>query len=78
LHGWALSDFLPGGGAEMDAGTLGKIYVVPDGEVTIRWAVGGRRIACKSYSCTSSKQVRPEQFSKEGTAFLVVADYCSS
>jgi glyoxylate utilization-related uncharacterized protein len=30
-----LSYFLPGGGAEMDAGPLAKIYVVLDGEVTI-------------------------------------------
>lgn len=31
-----LSYFLPGGRAEMDAGTVGKIYVVIEGEVTIQ------------------------------------------
>lgn len=31
-----LSHILPGGGADMDAGPLGKIYVVVAGEVTIR------------------------------------------
>ena len=35
-----LSYFLPGGGAEMDAGTLGKIYVVLEGEVTIELGSG--------------------------------------
>ena len=30
-----LSHILPGGGADMDAGPLGKIYVVTAGEVTI-------------------------------------------
>jgi quercetin dioxygenase-like cupin family protein len=35
-----LSYFLPGGGAEMDAGPLGKIYVVLEGEVTIELGSG--------------------------------------
>ncbi len=30
-----LSHILPGGGAEMDAGPIGKIYVVTAGEVTV-------------------------------------------
>jgi glyoxylate utilization-related uncharacterized protein len=30
-----LSHILPGGGADMDAGALGKIYVVTAGEVTV-------------------------------------------
>ena len=30
-----LSHILPGGGADMDAGPLGKIYVVTAGEVTV-------------------------------------------
>ncbi len=33
-----LSHILPGGGADMDAGPLGKIYVVTAGEVTVRLA----------------------------------------
>lgn len=35
-----LSHFLPGGGAEMDASPLEKIYVVLAGEVTIQLADG--------------------------------------
>lgn len=35
-----LSYFLPGGGADMDASPLEKIYVVLDGEVTIELAAG--------------------------------------
>ena len=31
-----LSHILPGGGADMDAGPLGKIYVITAGEVTVR------------------------------------------
>jgi mannose-6-phosphate isomerase-like protein (cupin superfamily) len=37
-----LSHFLPGGGAEMDAGATEKIYVVLSGEVTITLADGSR------------------------------------
>ena len=39
-----LSYFLPGGGAEMDAGPLGKIYVVMEGEVTIELASGETQV----------------------------------
>jgi quercetin dioxygenase-like cupin family protein len=46
-----LSYFLPGGGAEMDAGALGKIYVVLDGEVTIELGDGGTRALGKLDSC---------------------------
>lgn len=35
-----LSYFLPGGGAEMDAGPLEKVYVVLDGTVTVMTADG--------------------------------------
>lgn len=35
-----LSHILPGGGADMDAGPLGKIYVVTAGEVTVNLADG--------------------------------------
>ena len=38
---WAgLSHILPGGGADMDAGPLGKIYVVTAGEVTVNLGDG--------------------------------------
>lgn len=35
-----LSHIEPGGGADMDAGALGKIYVVVEGEVTVRLGDG--------------------------------------
>jgi glyoxylate utilization-related uncharacterized protein len=46
-----LSYFLPGGGAEMDAGTLGKIYVVLDGEVTIDLGEGDTHVLARLDSC---------------------------
>ncbi len=46
-----LSHFLPGGGAEMDAGALGKIYVVLDGEVTIDLGDGATHVLGKLDSC---------------------------
>lgn len=46
-----LSYFLPGGGAEMDAGPLGKIYVVLDGQVTVTLGSGETHILCKLDSC---------------------------
>ncbi|MGC6331413.1 cupin domain-containing protein [Rhizorhabdus sp. FW153] len=49
---WAgLSYFLPGGGAEMDAGPLGKIYIVIDGEITIELGSGVTQILGKLDSC---------------------------
>jgi quercetin dioxygenase-like cupin family protein len=50
--GWVgLSYFLPGGGAQMDAGASGKIYVVLDGEVTIDLADGATHALGKLDSC---------------------------
>jgi quercetin dioxygenase-like cupin family protein len=46
-----LSYFLPGGGAEMDAGSTGKIYVVLDGQVTIELADGSAHVLGKLDSC---------------------------
>ena len=46
-----LSHFLPGGGAEMDAGPLGKIYVVVAGEVTVALAAGGEHVLRPLDSC---------------------------
>lgn len=49
---WAgLSYFLPGGGAAMDAGPLGKIYVVIEGEVTIELGSGEAHVLGKLDSC---------------------------
>lgn len=46
-----LSHFLPGGGAEMDASPLEKIYVVIDGEVTIELGDGTIEKLGKLDSC---------------------------
>lgn len=46
-----LSYFLPGGGAEMDAGALGKIYVVLAGEVTVELGTGEIHVLKTLDSC---------------------------
>ena len=46
-----LSYFLPGGGAEMDAGAVGKIYVVLEGAVTIVLGDGVASVLAKLDSC---------------------------
>ena len=46
-----LSHFLPGGGATMDAGPLGKIYVVIEGNVTIELGDGSVHVLAKLDSC---------------------------
>jgi glyoxylate utilization-related uncharacterized protein len=49
---WAgLSHILPGGGADMDAGPSGRIYVVIDGEVTITLGSGEVTVLRKLDSC---------------------------
>ncbi len=46
-----LSHFLPGGGAEMDASPLDKIYVVLDGEVTVQLGDGRVEVLGPRDSC---------------------------
>ena len=49
---WAgLSHILPGGGADMDAGPLGKIYIVIEGEVTVTLGDGAATVLRKLDSC---------------------------
>jgi quercetin dioxygenase-like cupin family protein len=49
---WAgLSHFLPGGGAEMDASPLEKIYVVLEGEITVELGDGSTHVLGKLDSC---------------------------
>jgi quercetin dioxygenase-like cupin family protein len=49
---WAgLSYFLPGGGASMDAGALGKLYVILEGELTIELDDGQKHVLRKLDSC---------------------------
>ena len=46
-----LSHIEPGGGADMDAGALGKIYVVVEGEVTVRLEDGSATVLGALDSC---------------------------
>lgn len=49
---WAgLSHILPGGGADMDAGPLGRIYVVLAGEVTVMLGNGTATVLAALDSC---------------------------
>ena len=49
---WAgLSLILPGGGADMDAGALGKIYIVVEGEICITLGSGSRAVLGRLDSC---------------------------
>ena len=46
-----LSHFLPGGGAEMDASPLEKIYVVIEGAIIIELADGEKHLLSRLDSC---------------------------
>jgi len=46
-----LSYFLPGGGAEMEAGALGRIYVILDGAITIELGSGETHVLGPLDSC---------------------------
>lgn len=46
-----MSHFLPGGGCDMDAGPLEKIYVVLSGEVTIELGNGEIHVLKRNDSC---------------------------
>lgn len=46
-----LSHFLPGGGAEMDASPLEKVYVVLSGEITIELEGGATYVLAPLDSC---------------------------
>jgi len=72
-----LSYFLPGGGAEMDAGPIGKIYVVLDGEITIELGDGTTHKLSKLDSCFipagESRAIRND--GKVVASMLVVMPY---
>ena len=72
-----LSHFLPGGGAEMDAGPVEKIYVVIAGEVTIELADGTTEILGSLDSCLipagQSRAVRND--GNDVATMLVVMPY---
>jgi len=49
-----MSHFLPGGGAELDATPVEKVYVVLSGEITVE--AGGQRLTLKPFdSCVIGK-----------------------
>jgi len=72
-----LSHFLPGGGAEMDAGPIEKIYVVLAGKVTVELAEGRVETLGPLDSCLipagESRAVRNEH--NEVATMLVVMPY---
>lgn len=75
---WAgLSYFLPGGGAEMDVGALGKIYLVLEGEITIELGSGEVHVLERLDSCFipagESRSIRNEANSV--AAMIVVMPY---
>jgi mannose-6-phosphate isomerase-like protein (cupin superfamily) len=75
---WAgLSYFLPGGGAEMDASPLGKIYVVLEGEVTITLDNGDIHVLAKLDSCfIPAREARSvHNYGNVVAAMLVVMPY---
>jgi quercetin dioxygenase-like cupin family protein len=68
-----MSHFLPGGGTEMDAGPLEKIYVVITGEVTIELGDGSAHILKKHDSCfIPSGEVRAIRNDTNSVASMLV------
>jgi len=75
---WAgLSHILPGGGADMDAGPLGKIYVVIAGEVTVSLADGSSTTLAPLDSCyiPSGEGREVRNLSNAVATMLVVMPY---
>lgn len=72
-----LSYFLPGGGAEMDASPLEKIYVVLEGEVTVELGDGSVHKLGRLDSCFipggEARAIRNE--GNEVAAMIVVMPY---
>lgn len=72
-----LSHIEPGGGAAMDAGSVGKIYVVAVGEVTVTLADGTRTVLGTMDSCFipagEAREVRNE--TAEVASMIVVMPY---
>jgi glyoxylate utilization-related uncharacterized protein len=72
-----LSHILPGGGADMDAGPLGKIYVVVAGEVTVMLGDGSSETLMPMDSCFipagEAREVRNE--SNAVASMIVIMPY---
>ena len=83
LQGWDVSDsqnfwvglsqFLPGGGASMDASPLEKVYVVMSGEVTIILDNGEETVLRAKDSCFIGPNESREIINKSNdTAYMLV------
>jgi glyoxylate utilization-related uncharacterized protein len=72
-----LSHILPGGGADMDAGASGKIYVVIEGEVTVTVGSGEVTVLRKLDSCFIPPGEAREVLNKSNTvaSMIVVMPY---
>lgn len=83
LQGWdvsetknfwvGLSQFLPGGGAQMDTSPLEKVYVVQSGEVTIVLDNGEETVLKDNDSCFIAPNEAREIINKSNrTAYMLV------
>ena len=83
LQGWdvsnsenfwvGLSQFLPGGGAEMDSSPLEKVYIVQSGEITIVLANGEETVLKAKDSCFLAPNEAREIINRSNdTAYMLV------
>jgi quercetin dioxygenase-like cupin family protein len=71
-----LSHFLPGGGAELDATPLEKVYVVVDGEVTVVTEAGERTLGPLDSCHLAAGEARAvENRTNRPASMLVVMPY---
>ena len=87
LQGWdisgsesfwvGLSQFLPGGGAEMDSSPLEKVYVVQSGEMTVVLASGEETVLGPNDSCFLAPNEAREIInrSNQTASMLVIMNY---
>jgi mannose-6-phosphate isomerase-like protein (cupin superfamily) len=71
---WAgLSHILPGGGADMDAGPIGKIYIVTEGEVTVTLGDGTSATLGMMDSCfIAAGEAREVRNKRNAVASMIV------
>ena len=87
LQGWdvsnsenfwvGLSQFLPGGGAEMDTSPLEKVYVVLSGEITVILANGDETVLGQNDSCFIAPNEGRKILNRtnQTTSMLVIMNY---
>ena len=87
LQGWdasrsdkfwvGLSQFLPGGGAEMDNSPLDKVYIVQSGEMTVILADGDEAVLGPNDSCYLAPNEARELVnrSNQTASMLVIMNY---